>query len=47
MVLTLKLINVQETTVSARVSKISEGSAKVLPRIIAEAVQEMVRRSKL
>ena len=46
-VLTLKLINVQTATVVARVSKIAGGGNQVLPRIIAEVVQEMVARSGL
>jgi len=46
-VLTLKLIDVKNTTVVARVSKLADGGTKVLPRVIAEAVQEMVLRSGL
>jgi hypothetical protein len=46
-VLTLKLINVKNTQVVARVSKIADGGNKVLPRVIAEAVQEMVTRSDI
>lgn len=46
-VVTLKLMNVEESRVVARVSRIAEGEARVLPRVIAEAVQEMVSRSGL
>lgn len=46
-VITLKLINVQDTLVVARVSRIAEGGTRVFPRVIAEAVQEMVDRAKL
>lgn len=46
-VLTIKLINVRDTTVVARVSKMATGGARIMPRVIAEAVQEMVRRSGL
>lgn len=47
MVLTLKLIDVRNTKVLSRVNKVSEGGDKGLPRMIAEAVQELVERSEL
>lgn len=46
-VITLKLIDVQNTKVIARVSQIADGGTEVLPRIIAEAVQDLVQRSAL
>lgn len=46
-VVTLKLIHVETKVVLARVSKMSEGDVKILPRVIAEAVQELVQRSRL
>lgn len=46
-VITLKLINVRETRVQARVSTIADGSARILPRVIGEVVQDMIRRAKL
>lgn len=44
-VITLKLINVRTATVVARVSKMSDAGIRSLPRVIAEAVQELVQRS--
>src|SRR5690606_34253680 len=46
-VFTLKIMTGEESRVVARVSRIAEGEARVLPRVIAEAVQEMVSRSGL
>lgn len=47
MVLTLKIIDVQETRVLARANRIADGGQATLPRIIGEAVQELVTRSGL
>jgi hypothetical protein len=47
MVLTLKIIDVQETRVLARANRIADGGQATLPRLIGEAVQELVQRSGL
>ncbi len=47
MVLTLKLIDVRNTKVLSRVNKVADGGDKGLPKMIAEAVQELVARSEL
>jgi len=47
LVLTLKLLDVQETRVVARVNKMLDGKDKAVPRLIAEGVQELVTRSGL
>ncbi len=46
-VVTLKLINVREATVMARVSKMADGGPRMLPQVISDAVLEMVQRSGL
>ena len=46
-VLTLKLIDVKNAKVLSRVNKVAEGGQKGLPRMIAEAVQDLVERSAL
>ncbi|MBI5509193.1 MAG: hypothetical protein HY903_10605 [Deltaproteobacteria bacterium] len=47
MVLTLKLFDVRQTKVLARANKIADGGPSTLPRLIGEAVQELVERSGL
>jgi hypothetical protein len=46
-VITLKLLDTKSPRVVARVNKVAEGGQKGLPRVIAEAVQELVERSNL
>ncbi len=46
-VLTLKLIDTRGPKVVARVNKVGEGGQKGMPRLIAEAVQDLVARSGL
>jgi len=46
-VLALKLIDVGASKVLARANRIAKGGTKVLPRIMAEAVQELVTKSGL
>ncbi len=46
-VITLKIINVEEKIVIARVSAMGEGEIRQLPRLIAEAVTDLVNRSSL
>ncbi|MCK5688761.1 hypothetical protein KAI87_05790, partial [Myxococcota bacterium] len=47
LILTLKLIDVRNTRVVARVNKMGEGGQSSLPRILAGAVNELIQRSKL
>lgn len=47
MVLTMKIIDVRGTKVLARVNKIASGGQGTLPRLLGEAVQELVGRSNL
>jgi hypothetical protein len=46
-VLTMKLLDVRKARVLSRTNKVAEGGPKNLPRLIAEAVQELVDRSAL
>ncbi len=47
MVLTLKLIDVRGTRVAARVNRINDRGRSALPRMIAEAVQELIGRAAI
>ena len=47
MVLTLKLFDVRQTKVLARANRIADGGPSTLPRLIGEAVQELVDKSGL
>ncbi len=47
MVLTLKLFDVRQTKVLSRANRIADGGPTTLPRLIGEAVQELVDRSGL
>jgi len=46
-VLTLKLLDTHNPKVLARTNKVAEGGQKNMPRVIAEAVQDLVERSGL
>jgi hypothetical protein len=46
-VLTLKLLDTRNPRVLARSNKVAEGGQKNMPRVIAEAVQDLVERSGL
>lgn len=46
-VLTLKLLDTRNPKVLARTNKVAEGGQKNMPRVIAEAVQDLVERSGL
>jgi hypothetical protein len=46
-VLTVKLIDVKHARVLARANRMAEGGKSALPRIIAEAVQEMVQHADI
>ncbi len=47
MVLTLKLIDVRGTRVAARFNRINDRGRSVLPRMFAEAVQELISRAAI
>jgi len=46
-VLTLKVIDVRKVRVLARANRMAEGGKSALPRIIAEAVQELIQHAEL
>ena len=46
-VMTLKLIDVENTRVLARVNKVDQGGRREIPRVVANTVGSLVRKSKL